>query len=266
MESLFTQITPVLEQLGPSLNLPAIPGTTAIEGLSPDSTVLQVMPSKAVADTHSSDLSSPESSTIKVEDDVFESFGQLALDEHGHMRWIGGSSTMSLIQSFRTLTTSPLHRVSPVEEDPRAPGPSVNKLYFPASVFFGKVHALPGPEEVEYPDEDLCDKLVSISYQSISLSSNHDRVKVDTYFERFHFLMPILDKPSFMSRYKQLMVKRRDADFIQPEAAFMSVVFAVFACAARLVNDPRLTGENPDDGGIGMVYYERYVSGRHTNF
>jgi hypothetical protein len=170
MESLFSQITPVLEQLGPSLNLPGVAGSLATdtEGFPPASTVLQAMSSKAVTDTHGSDISSPESSSIKVEDDVSESFGQLALDEHGHMRWIGGSSTMSLIQSFRTLTTSPLHRVSPAEEDPRAPGPSVNKLYFPASVFFGKVHALPGAEEVEYPDEDLCDKLVSISYRFIS--------------------------------------------------------------------------------------------------
>lgn len=171
MESLFTQIAPVLEQLGPSLNLPVTSGTpsTGSEGFSLPSTsnVLQVTSSKAVADAHS-DMSSPESSSIKVEDDVSESFGQLALDEHGHMRWIGGSSTMSLIQSFRTLTTSPLHRVSPVEEDPRAPGPSVNKLYFPASVFFGKVHALPGPEEVEYPDEDLCDKLVGIFLHCLS--------------------------------------------------------------------------------------------------
>ncbi|KAG2118968.1 fungal-specific transcription factor domain-containing protein [Suillus discolor] len=239
MESLFSQITPVLEQLGPSLNLPGVAGTSigGSEGF-PASTVLQALSSKAVADTRSN-VSTPESSSIKVEDDVSESLGQLALDEHGHMRWIGGSSTMSLIQSFRTLTTSPLHRVSPMEEDPRAPGPSVNKLYFPASVFFGKVHALPGPEEVEYPDEDLCDKLV------------------ETYFERLHFLMPILDKPSFMPRYKQLMAKRDDIDFIQAEASFISVVFAVFACAAHLVNDPRLTCENPDDGGTGMIYYER---------
>jgi hypothetical protein len=88
---------------------------------------------------------------------------------------------------------------------------------------------------------------------------------VETYFERLHFLMPILDKPSFMPRYKQLMAKRDDIDFIQAEASFISVVFAVFACAAHLVNDPRLTCENPDDGGAGMIYYERYASGRHGN-
>lgn len=244
MESLFTQITPVLEQLGPSLNLPSTSGQSSATGPSTEdpqqaNSVLQALSSRVAADTRTDSSASPESSGIKMEDDVSESFGQLALDEHGHMRWIGGSSTMSLIQSFRALTSNPLQRVSPTEEDPRAPGPSVNKLYFPASVFFGKIHALPGPEEVEYPEEDLCDKLV------------------DAYFQRLHFLMPILDKPSFMTRYKKLMQRRGDTDFIQTEAAFTSVVFAVFACSAKLVNDPRLSPENADDVGMGMVYYER---------
>ncbi|KAG9317240.1 fungal-specific transcription factor domain-containing protein [Chiua virens] len=220
MESLFSQITPVLEQLGPSL-------------------VLQAMSSKAAADTRTEGSSSPESSSVKMEDDVSESFGQLALDENGHLRWIGGSSTMSLIQSFRALTTNPLHRVSPMEDDPRAPGPSANKLYFPASVFFGKIRALPSADEVEYPEEDLCDKLI------------------DAYFERLHFLMPVLDKPSFMARYKRLMGKRNDPTYTQIEAPFISILFAVFACTARLVNDPRLASDRLDDGGIGMSYYEK---------
>lgn len=166
MESLFSQITPFLEQLGPSLNLPTTSGQSSTSGTSTDDSqpaaaVLQALSSKDGSDTQTDSSASPESSGIKMEDDVSECFGQLALDEHGHMRWIGGSSTMSLIQSFRALTSSPLHRVSPMEEDPRAPGPSANKLYFPASVFFGKVHALPRAVEVEFPEEDLCDKLVS---------------------------------------------------------------------------------------------------------
>lgn len=166
MESLFTQITPLLEQLGPSPNLPSTSGQSHTPGTSTDDTqpaapIPQALTSKAASDVQTDSSASPESSGIKMEDDVSESFGQLALDEHGHMRWIGGSSTMSLIQSFRALTSNPLHRVSPMEEDPRAPGPSANKLYFPASVFFGKVHALPRAVEVEFPEEDLCDKLVS---------------------------------------------------------------------------------------------------------
>lgn len=81
--------------------------------------------------------------------------------------------------------------------------------------------------------------------------------QVDAYFERLHFLMPLLDKPSFMVRYKRLMAKRSDSAFIQVEAPFTGIVFAVFACSARLVNDPRLASDRLDDGGMGMVFYER---------
>jgi hypothetical protein len=158
MESLFSQITPVLEQLGPSvLNLPGSSTTLEDLGLRSSSSPTSV-PQTITSIDHS--RAGASTTPIKVEDDVSESFGQLALDEHGHMRWIGGSSTMSLIQSFRALTTPPLHPISPTDEDPRAPGPSANNLYFPASVFFGKIHALPGPEEAEYPVRDLADKLV----------------------------------------------------------------------------------------------------------
>lgn len=156
MESLFSQIAPALEQRAAppsSSDQPNVPTSINPEALAPTASILRsIAPKVQVAETL------PQ---IKSEDDVSELFGQLALDEYGHMRWIGGSSTMSLIQSFKALTSSPLHRISPMEEDPQAPGPSVNKLYFPAAVFFGKIHALPGPEEVEFPERDLADKLVS---------------------------------------------------------------------------------------------------------
>jgi hypothetical protein len=169
METLFQQIAPVLDQIGPSAGTggqSAASGTLGASSISSAAELLQSIPSRQYESggfvLNSGQPGDSASTPIKVEDDVSEQFGQLALDEHGGMRWIGGSSTMSLIQSFRAITTSPLHRVSPMEEDPRAPGPSVNKLYFPASVFFGKIHALPDAEEVEYPDRDLADKLVSV--------------------------------------------------------------------------------------------------------
>lgn len=167
MESLFTQIAPVLEQLGPLANgaIPSsstiAPGTAATDKVTPAAAAAAALRSLVPKGQQQQQSSEPSTPIVKPEDDVTESFGQLALDEYGHMRWIGGSSTMSLIQSFKALTSSPLHRISPMEEDPHAPGPSVNKLYFPAAVFFGKVRALPGPEEVEYPERDLADKLVS---------------------------------------------------------------------------------------------------------
>ena len=175
METLFQQVAPILEQVGQasgidisSLTGSAVPAASTSTALPPPPMGPPLVPTARDAPPEPrADTSSPN--PVKTEDDMSESFGQLALDEHGQMRWIGSSSTMSLIQSFRTLTASPMHRVSPMEEDPLAPGPSVNKFYFPASVFFGKVRVLPGPEEVEYPPRDLADKLVSSHFPFAAL-------------------------------------------------------------------------------------------------
>ncbi|KAJ7228882.1 fungal-specific transcription factor domain-containing protein [Mycena pura] len=236
MESLFSQIAPVLEQIGPLPNGATIGELTSAALTGPDGVPPTAVPSRSVSQKDR-DSAIP----IKAEeDDVSESFGQLALDEYGHMRWIGGSSTMSLIQSFKALTSSPLHRISPMEEDPLAPGPSINKLYFPASVFFGKVRALPDPEEVEWPPRDLADKLIN------------------AYFSRYHFLNPVIDKPSFLRKYYQIIDNATDPVTARSETPFLALVFSVFACAANLVDDTRLSvSQSSDDGGMGMVYYER---------
>jgi hypothetical protein len=238
MESLFSQIAPVLEKVVPNGDNSA--NATSSVSIPPEIAAPASEILRSIAPRETSSSSNPN--YVKVEDDVSETLGQLALDEYGHMRWIGGSSTMSLIQSFKALTTSPMHRTSPMEEDPLAPGSSVNKLYFPATVFFGKVRALPGPEEVEYPARDLADKLV------------------DAYFSRFHFLMPVIDKPSFLQRYYNIMNNTNNHALIRNETAFIALIFAVFACAANLVQDDRLNSGRSDEGGMGMVYYERYVS------
>ncbi|KAJ3981533.1 putative fungal-specific transcription factor [Lentinula detonsa] len=251
MESIFSQIAPVLEQFGINGSDAAADASSANGSviLPPEIAAPAAEILRSIAPRDTQQLTSIP---IKVEDDVSESLGQLALDEYGHMRWIGGSSTMSLIQSFKALTTSPLHRISPMEEDPLAPYPSANKLYFPASVFFGKVRALPGPEEVEYPERDLADKMVN------------------AYFSRFHFLMPVIDKPSFLRQYRNIMDNQQDHSLVRSETAFIALIFAVFACAANLVQDERLSmSGRTDEGGMGMIYYERslilqYISHANT--
>ena len=180
MENLFQQLAPILDQVSQSTGLdltalasaahqqassssgpPVGPSLSeAMQSFLPRIREGQLLQNGADSRSTSGQGSDQDDPSIKIEDDVSDAFGQLALDEHGHLHWIGKSSTMTLIQRLREATTSPLHRVSPMEEDPLAPGPSVNKLYFPASVFFGKVRALPQPEEVEYPERDLADKLV----------------------------------------------------------------------------------------------------------
>ncbi|CAE6514327.1 unnamed protein product [Rhizoctonia solani] len=179
---------------------------------------------------------------IKKEDDdenVADQFGQLALDGHGQLRWIGGSSTMSLIEAFHSMSADPGATPAPASKTPR-----LNVLYFPPSVIPGKLSALPGAEEVEYPERDLADKLV------------------DVYFEKFHHTMPCIDKLSFLTNYKKLM----DDNGANSYPGFTSLVFAVFAVAARILVDPRIVRPPPFgaldsvDESIrptALIFYER---------
>ncbi|EIW62114.1 uncharacterized protein TRAVEDRAFT_115809 [Trametes versicolor FP-101664 SS1] len=271
METVIQQVTPILEQVTQTTGLDLTAISAALSGSQsqstssappfPDSAVSNVLQSilprvrESSVLTNGGDSRSTSGSgesdepTVKIEDDVSDAFGQLALDEHGHLHWIGKSSTMTLIQQLRDATTAPVNRISPMEEDPTAPGPSANKLYYPASVFFGKVRALPPPEEVEYPERDLADKLV------------------DAYFARFHFLMPVIDKPSFLRKYKDVMDHRENPEFKRNYMAFIALMCSVFAVASRFVDDPRLNKNgNLDDGGMGVVYIERALILHYTSY
>lgn len=70
--------------------------------------------------------------------------------------------------------------------------------------------------------------------------------------------MPVIDKPDFMESYNRIMDNTNDLEVVRSETAFLSLMFSLFACAANLVDDPRLNTERHDDGGMGMAYYERY--------
>ncbi|KAI0829489.1 fungal-specific transcription factor domain-containing protein [Trametes gibbosa] len=271
MEDIFQQVAPILEQVSQAtgLDLTAISSAVSANQTQSSSSpalsipptisasVLQSMqpryredPSYSNGDSRStSGHGETDEPAVKIEDDVSDALGQLALDEHGHLHWIGKSSTMTLIQQLRDATTAPMNRVSPMEEDPLGAGPSANKLYYPASVFFGKIRALPPPEEVEYPERDLADKLV------------------DAYFARFHFLMPVLDKPDFLRKYRKLMDSRDKPESKRDHPAFIALMCSMFAVASRFVDDPRLKKfDNLDDGGMGMVYLERALILHYTSY
>ena len=47
------------------------------------------------------------------------------------------------------------------------------------------------------------------------------------------------------------------------DTAFVALTFSVFAIAARFLDDPRLATGKGDEGGMGMMYYERYAEGFH---
>lgn len=47
------------------------------------------------------------------------------------------------------------------------------------------------------------------------------------------------------------------------DTAFVALTFSVFAIASRFLDDPRLATGKADEGGMGMIYYERYATGVH---
>ena len=89
-----------------------------------------------------------------------------------------------------------------------------------------------------------------------------NRKQTEAYFSRFHFLLPVVDKPSFLRQYRLLMDSTRDPHAVGVDTAFVALTFAVFAIAVRFVDDPRLVTEKADEGGMGTIYYERYATGR----
>lgn len=63
----------------------------------------------------------------------------------------------------------------------------------------------------------------------------------------------MVDKPTFLRQYEELMNMSISE---RADAGYVSVLFGVFACAARIVDDERLQLEG-GDGGMAMMYYER---------
>lgn len=101
---------------------------------------------------------------VKQEPAEPDHFGQLAMDHNGHLRWIGGSSAMTLVDAFRNISNRAIQPSKTDTSQNRISRPesrtNAHNLYFPPVLRSG-VRALPGPEEAEFPPRDLADKLVS---------------------------------------------------------------------------------------------------------
>lgn len=70
----------------------------------------------------------------------------------------------------------------------------------------------------------------------------------------------MLDSPTFIERYQQHMDEAVHHTPTPACAGFISLIFAIFACGSRFIDDERLNidakGAKSDEG-MGMVYYER---------
>lgn len=152
MESLLHEFAPAMQRVSEATSAEA-------QGSKPPTiTPLSTKPPENKGNNSTATTPEIDRRDDPLDESVTDQFGQLALDSHGHLRWIGSSSSIALIEAFRNMSDTPsaYDPIYPPEQD-RA----VNRLFFAPSLGFGtRVKALPGPEEVEYPPRDLADKLV----------------------------------------------------------------------------------------------------------
>jgi hypothetical protein len=167
MEGLLTQVGTGAPLPGSTVNVPPPPHKQQQPEMStsqPAGPSQQHPPSNAVPTDKetSSYLVDP---CVKQEPAEPDHFGQLAMDHNGHLRWIGGSSAMTLVDAFRNISNrsanSSAKSNSVQARNNRAEAKTAaHNLYFPP-ILRSDLRALPGPEQAEFPPRDLADKLVS---------------------------------------------------------------------------------------------------------
>lgn len=123
-------------------------------------------------------------------------------------------------------------------EDPRPSTENAATLEFPfftRGLTWPRLPGLAKPEQLAYPPRYVSDLLINL------------------YFDQLHYTMPVIYKPHFMQRYSVLLASRKTGNV---DVAFLSVFFAVCACASGLL--PR----EPDQASIftGLRYYESAIS------
>ena len=173
--------------------------------------------------------------------DILDSFGVkkadhvMTTDSYGKLRFVGGTSTMVMIEALKALTPSTAP-YSPVETNIVERSVSNLELpFFRRGVTFPRPPYLPKAEELPRPPIYVSDLLVNL------------------YFEQLHFTMPVIYKPHFMQRYYLLLNERSGATL---DSGFLSVFFAVCACASGLL--PREKGGSSTFSG--MQYYENALT------
>ncbi len=144
---------------------------------------------------------------------------------------------MEMIEALKTLSPSADTIISPEGSPATAIDKSVSLLELPFFVrgqTFPRLPYLPRPELLNRPPRYVSDLLINI------------------YFDQLHYTMPVIYKPHFIQRYNILVNDRTSANV---DAGFLSVFFAVCACASGLL--PRA----PDAGSTftGMQYYESAI-------
>ncbi|KAK9777755.1 putative Transcription factor domain-containing protein [Seiridium cardinale] len=167
-----------------------------------------------------------------------EKFGSLVTDSYGKLRFVGGATNSVLIEAIQSLSPGQ----STVSDSPgilsvsrgTATDSTNQSIEIPLFVHgqrWPELPHLPKAEQLSRPPQYIADLLVNL------------------YFDQLHYTFPILHKPHFMSRYKQMNSSRASEP---PDRRFLSVFFAVCACASSLLPSDGKSSRFP-----GLDYYEK---------
>lgn len=141
---------------------------------------------------------------------------------------------MVMIEALKALSPSAALGTSPASVSAPASDTSISTIELPFFVrgkIFPRLPNLPHANQFTRPPRYISDLLINI------------------YFDQLHYTMPVLYKPHFLQRYS-LLLNQRSSDDV--DAEFLSVFFAVCACASGLL--PRELGSS--SSFTGLKYYE----------
>ncbi|KAF8922155.1 fungal-specific transcription factor domain-containing protein [Mucidula mucida] len=186
------------------------------------------MPSVSIHSMLNPDPASPTSqlheptmntSPADLEEQLSDRFSHLTKDSLGNLRFIGGASSLVLVEALQSLRDSQTPDTSPDSFHSEA---AINKSpenldlpFFRKNVHFRRFDVLPPPEDTVFPSADVADRLVAV------------------YFERIHHTFPILNQKAFLKRYTEVM-RGVHSGTPSNDHAFLSSLFAVLACAQSL--------------------------------
>ncbi|KAK0373625.1 hypothetical protein CLIM01_08996 [Colletotrichum limetticola] len=160
--------------------------------------------------------------------------GALVRDSYGRLRFMGGAASNLIVEAARNLLPN-LATTMPSSTGASHETPNLPDLEIPSFVrgkLWPPLPYIPAPESLPRPPQYVSDLLVSL------------------YFDKLHYIFPILIKPHFMNRYQKLL--RAGPDSSSPKRGrFLMVFFAVCACASGLLPS------NLESGLPGIDFYQK---------
>ncbi|CZR65615.1 uncharacterized protein PAC_15515 [Phialocephala subalpina] len=163
----------------------------------------------------------------------------MTTDSYGKLRqvkFVGGTSNMVIVEALKSLSPPSVIASSPGESQASKESSTVLELpFFTRGLTWPRLPGLAKPEQLACPPRYISDLLINI------------------YFDQLHYTMPVIYKPHFLQRYRLLLNSRTAASI---DAGFLSVFFAVCACASGLL--PREPGQSTVF--TGLKYYENAIS------